>query len=177
MAISPEQFTRRACALKAVVLDVDGVLTDGAIIYGNEKEELKAFNIKDGVGIKLLQAAGLTVAIITGRSSNVVLRRSADLSIDRVIQGREDKRAALLELCEELAISPADCAYMGDDLPDLGAIAIAGLGLTVADAATSVAEAADWQSVAQGGQGAVREAAEAILRARNVLEQLENAYR
>jgi 3-deoxy-D-manno-octulosonate 8-phosphate phosphatase (KDO 8-P phosphatase) len=159
------------------VLDVDGVLTDGRIVYGNDGEELKAFNIRDGLGIKLLQRAGVRVAIITGRRSTIVERRARELAIDTVVQGREDKLVALRELCAEQSLALDECAYMGDDLPDLAAISAAGLGLTVADAEPAVAAAASWQSVRAGGRGAVREACEALLRARGDFEAIEDSYR
>lgn len=159
-----------AARVKLLVLDVDGVLTDGRLYYGNAGEELKAFNIKDGLGIKLLRDAGVQVAIITGRQSDIVRRRATELGIDQVVQGREDKRVALNELCATLNLDREDCAYMGDDLPDLGAIKAAGLGMTVADACAQVREAAEWCSVYNGGCGAVREACEFILSARGELE-------
>lgn len=163
--------------LRLLALDVDGVLTDGRIVYGNDGEELKAFSIKDGLGIKLAQRAGLQVAIITGRSSTIVARRAAELGIDLVVQGREDKLVALRELCASLDITPEECAYMGDDLPDLAAILAAGLGLTVSDAAAPVLEAADWVSARAGGEGAVREACEMILAARGDLDRVLAGYR
>jgi 3-deoxy-D-manno-octulosonate 8-phosphate phosphatase (KDO 8-P phosphatase) len=156
----------RAAHIRLLVLDVDGILTDGRIYYGNSGEELKAFNIRDGLGIKLLQGAGVRVAIITGRQSEIVARRARELGITEVIQGREDKRQALLELCSAGELTVGDCAYMGDDLPDLGAIISAGLGMTVADGSATVREAADWVSSHNGGCGAVREACEFILSAR-----------
>ena len=168
---------RLAEKVRMLVLDVDGVLTDGRLYYGNSGEEFKAFNIKDGLGIKLLQRAGIPVAIITGRSSDSVLRRAGELGIEHLVQGREDKLTALVELCERCDVSPKDCAYMGDDLPDLAAIAAAGLGMTVADGAGAVRAAADWCSEAAGGAGAVREACEFILTAQGYLEQLEGDYR
>ncbi len=168
---------KQAAAIRVLVLDVDGVLTDGRIYYGNAGEELKAFNIKDGLGVKLLQRAGIEVAIITGRSSAIVQRRATELGIERVIQGREDKLAALTELCNDLDVALEHCAYMGDDLPDLAAIAAAGLGLTVADACPAVAAAADWQSANAGGCGAVREACETLLQARGQWSDLESSYR
>ena len=177
MALSPDKFAERARALRALVLDVDGVLTDGRITYGNSGEELKSFNIKDGLGIKLLQQAGISVAIITGRQSEIVKRRAQELGIDHIIQGREDKRSALLELCQQTGMDPIDCAYMGDDLPDLGALLIAGLGLAPADASGAITDAADWQSSLAGGDGAVREAAEAILEARGQRADLEASFR
>jgi 3-deoxy-D-manno-octulosonate 8-phosphate phosphatase (KDO 8-P phosphatase) len=156
----------RAAVVRLLALDVDGVLTDGLIYYSSSGDELKAFNIKDGLGIKLLQKVGVRVAIITGRQSEIVARRARELGIEDVVQGREDKRQALLELCERHKISMEECAYMGDDLPDLGAIIAAGLGMTVADASSTVREAADWRSNYNGGCGAVREACEFILSAK-----------
>ena len=158
-----------AARVKILALDVDGVLTDGRLYYGNNGEELKAFNIKDGLGIKLLRDAGVQVAIITGRSSDIVRRRAQELGIEDIIQGREDKRDALAELCAQRAIAIEDAAYMGDDLPDLGAITAAGLGLTVADGCEEVRAAADWCSRYNGGCGAVREACQYILEARGEL--------
>ncbi len=165
--------TSRAASVRMLALDVDGVLTDGRIYYGNQGEELKAFNIKDGLGIKLLQDAGVKVAIITGRQSEIVARRARELGIEDVVQGREDKLTALKELCAAQGLALTDCAYMGDDLPDLGAINACGLGLTVADATRAVANAAAWQSSMAGGAGAVREACEFILDARGELAARE----
>ncbi len=155
-----------AQGIRLLALDVDGVLSDGRVIYASDGSELKAFNIRDGLGIKLLQRAGVTVAIITGRRSAIVGRRAAELGITDLMEGREDKLTALRELSERLNLSLAECAYMGDDLPDLSAIRAAGLGLTVADAAAEVQAAADWSSAAVGGAGAVREACEWLLRHR-----------
>ncbi len=168
---------KAASALRLLALDVDGVLTDGHIIYGNDGEELKAFNIRDGLGIKLLQRGGLEVAIITGRNSAIVSRRAAELGIELVVQGREDKLVALRELCDNLGLPLTACAYMGDDLPDLAAIRAAGMGLTVSDAAAAVLDAADWVSSRPGGAGAVREACEMILAARGDLERVLADYR
>lgn len=156
----------RATRVRLLALDVDGVLTDGLLYYGNEGEELKAFNIKDGLGIKLLQRAGVNVVIITGRESAIVARRARELGIADVVQGREDKYQALLELCQRRGLRLDECAYMGDDLPDLAAIAAAGLGMTVANASAEVLAAAHWCSARDGGRGAVREACEFILSAK-----------
>lgn len=161
--------------IRLLALDVDGVLTDGRITYGSNGEELKSFNIKDGLGIKLAQRAGIEVAIITGRSSPMVERRAAELGIGTIIQGREDKLLALRELCESRQLTLTQCAYMGDDLPDLAAVRAAGVGMTVADANAAVQQSADWQSSLNGGAGAVREACEALLEARGQLTQLESA--
>lgn len=166
-----------ARGIRLLALDVDGVLTDGRLMYGNDGEELKAFNIKDGLGIKLLQRAGVNVAIITGRRSQIVERRARELGIEHVVQGREDKLEALRELCTTLGLKLQQTAYMGDDLPDLAAIDAAGLGLTVADAAASILHAADWRSSLPGGHGAVREACEALLAARGEWDTLESEFR
>ncbi|MEO1080576.1 MAG: HAD-IIIA family hydrolase [Pseudomonadota bacterium] len=166
----------RALAIRLFALDVDGVLTDGRISYSDTGEELKSFNIKDGLGIKLLQRAGINVAIITGRRSAIVERRARELGIDTIVQGREDKLIALRELCSELEVSLEQCAYMGDDLPDLGAIQAAGLGFSVEDGSRAVREAADWCSSRRGGDAAVREACETLLMARGELASLESGY-
>lgn len=181
MPASPEQTGDAispaiAARVRLLVLDVDGVLTDGRLLYGNNGEELKAFNIRDGLGIKLLQRSGIDVAIITGRQSDIVQRRANELGIHRVIQGREDKRQALEELCAELDLPLAACAYMGDDLPDVAAIRAAGCGLTVANACTAAIRAAQWQSRCRGGEGAVREACEALLVARNAWAAIEESF-
>ncbi|MFK8047746.1 MAG: KdsC family phosphatase [Halioglobus sp.] len=167
----------KAKNIKLLVLDVDGVLTDGRIYYDNSGEELKSFSIKDGLGIKMLQQAGVDVAVITGRQSEIVTRRTTELNIVDVIQGREDKQTALQELCDKRKIDLKHCAYMGDDLPDLSAITSSGLGLTVADATGPVLDAADWRSPSSGGDGAVREACEFILDAQGYLESTLANYR
>jgi len=165
-----------ALAIRLLALDVDGVLSDGRITYSSDGHELKTFNIKDGLGIKLLQRAGVKVAIITGRRSETVARRARELGIADLIEGREDKLTALKELCDQLGLGLDECAYMGDDLPDLAAIRAAGLGLTVADAVSEVRAAADWCSQAAGGAGAVREAAEWLLRSRQQWHGLVEAF-
>jgi len=162
--------------VRLLALDVDGILTDGRIYYTNQGDEIKAFNIKDGLGIKLLQKSGVQVAIITGRTSEIVARRARELGIEDIVQGREDKRDALLELCQRHGLTLAECAYMGDDLPDLGAIIACGLGMTVADGTSRVRDAADWVSSYRGGDGAVREACEYILAARGELDALQAAF-
>lgn len=162
--------------LHLLVLDVDGVLTDGRLYYSESGHETKAFHIHDGLGIKLLQRSGVEVAIITGRSSQLLERRARELGIERVIQGREDKLTALEELLEPLQIEWQHIAYMGDDLPDLAAVRRVGLGMTVANANPLLRQHADWISQLPGGAGAVREAAEFILDAQGKLEALQAAY-
>ena len=120
--------------IKLLVMDVDGVMTNGQVTYSSEGHELKSFNIKDGVGIKRVQAAGIDTAIITGRVSAMVERRATELQIGHLIQGREDKLTALIKLLDTLEIDISRVAYIGDDLPDLDAIKAAGLGACPADA-------------------------------------------
>ena len=159
-----EQLGEKFSKLKLLALDVDGVLTDGKIFYSENGEELKAFNVKDGLGLKQLLRAGIEIAIITARNSKSVEKRSEELGIQRIKQGVKNKRHALTKLCDELKIRIDECAFMGDDLPDIEAMACAGVSMTVADAAPEVIDLADWISSRSGGQGAVREACDMILR-------------
>ncbi len=149
------EATQKAREIKLLVLDVDGVLTDGRLWYGNSGEELKAFHIQDGLGIKLLQSAGVDVAIITGRTSQLVNRRGSELGIKHIVQGREDKLVALRALAGNLEIGLEEIAYVGDDLPDLSAIAAVGLGIAVANAMPYVAQHAAYKTARSGGDGAV----------------------
>lgn len=165
-----------ARAIRLLVLDVDGVLTDGRLWYDNGGEELKAFHIQDGLGIKLLQGTGVTVAIITGRTSALVARRAAELGIRHVIQGREDKLKALGALCGELGIRLDEVAYLGDDLPDLSAIRSVGLGLTVADGHPLIAEHVRYRTQKPGGFGAVREVCELLMQGQGTLEGVFARY-
>lgn len=165
------ELTALAAPVRLLALDVDGVLSDGSLYFDNQGNELKAFYTPDGVGIKMLQQAGVRVAIITGRSSRIVDDRAANLGIEHVVQGRDDKLVALRELCEKLELSLSQCAYMGDDLPDLSAIKAVQLGMAPANAAEAVAAHADWQSTRHGGRGAVREACEMILRGQDKLHE------
>ncbi|MEE4191257.1 MAG: HAD-IIIA family hydrolase [Halieaceae bacterium] len=166
----------KARHIRLLALDVDGVLSDGRLYYGNAGEELKAFYTPDGLGIKLLQAAGIEVIIITGRRSSIVERRAAELGIKRIVQGRDDKLDALKEMLAGTDLALEQVAYMGDDLPDLGAIQAAGLGMTVAGGDEFVASHADWRSQHRGGRGAVREACEFILDAQDRLEEQRQRF-
>ena len=164
--------TEAAKKIKLVLLDVDGVLTDGRLYYGNSGEEMKAFNIQDGLGIKLLQKGDIQVGIITGRVSALLQRRADELSIDPVVQGREDKLTALNELLETMDVQLDEIAFVGDDLPDLAVIRRVGLGITPANGSAIVAAQAHWQTSKAGGQGAVREIAEMILEAQGKLQPI-----
>ena len=169
---------QKAESVKLVVLDVDGVMTDGTLLYGADtKLEMKSFNIKDGLGIKLLQRCGIDVAIITGRTSAAVERRAAELGITELIQGREDKGTALEEVIASRKLDAASVAYMGDDLPDLGAMRLAGLASCPIDAVEAVKNDADWIAPLAGGCGAVRALCDFILRAQGHLPDLNDTFR
>ena len=172
----PSTVIKAAQKIKLILLDVDGVLTDGRLYYGNNGEELKAFDIQDGLGIKLLQKGDIEVGIITGRSSILLTRRTEELGIELVVQGREDKLTALNEILEGRAIDLEEIAFVGDDLPDLAVIRRVGLGITPANGNHIVASQALWQTKKGGGQGAVREVAELILNAQGKLEALLAPY-
>ena len=143
--------------IQLLVMDVDGVMTDGKVTYTSDGQELKSFNIKDGQGIRCVQTLGIETAIITGRTSSMVERRVLELSITHIIQGREDKLTALSDLLERISLSFEQVAYIGDDLPDLTAIESVKLGACPADAAIEVRSKADWVSTLAGGDGCVRE--------------------
>jgi 3-deoxy-D-manno-octulosonate 8-phosphate phosphatase (KDO 8-P phosphatase) len=175
--VPSEEILSAAKNIKFLLLDVDGVLTDGKLYYGNSGEELKAFNIQDGLGIKLLQQAGIQVGIITGRVSALLQRRADELGISPVIQGREDKLTALRELLQGMDLGLNEIAFMGDDLPDLSVINSVGLGITVANASSTLTKEATWQTRRSGGDGAVREAAEMILRAQNKFDTLVEQFK
>ena len=143
--------------IRLLVMDVDGVMTDGKITYSSDGQELKSFNIKDGLGIKRAQASGIETAIITGRTSPMVERRARELGIAHLVQGREDKLSALSDLVDQMNLSLDQVAYIGDDLPDLTAIESVKLGACPADAAIEVKSKASWVSTREGGDGCVRE--------------------
>lgn len=165
MTVPSDVVYQKGRAVRLFALDVDGVLTDGKIIYDSQGVETKEFFVQDGVGIKALQATGIICAIITGRYSPMVERRAKELGIVHIIQGRDDKLQALNELAAQLDIRLDECAYMGDDLPDVLAIKKAGLGLSVPNGNHHAKQVADYITHQSGGNGAVREACELILQA------------
>ncbi len=166
----------RASRIKLVAFDIDGVMTDGGLHYTDDGHELKTFNVQDGLGLKLLQRAGLELAIVTGRNSGVVAARATDLGIAHVFQGVGDKRATVAALLARLGLRWQDCAFMGDDLIDLAVMAECGLAIAPANARPLVCERAHAVTSASGGHGAVREAAEFILAAQGRLASLLAAY-
>jgi len=152
--------------IELLILDVDGVLTDGRLYFGANGESLKAFHVRDGHGIKLLRASGVGVAVISGRRSAAVSRRMRELGVADVVQGCADKVAALDELCTRRGVAPLAAACLVDDTPDLPLMATVGFAGAVADAHPIVRAAAHWISACCGGRGAARELCDAILRAR-----------
>lgn len=172
----PEALLTKAARIKLVALDVDGIMSDGKIYFSAKGDELKSFNILDGLGLKQIMAAGINVAVITGRSSPLTEKRMRDLGIPHLMQGREDKRVALQELVNTLDILPEAIAYMGDDLPDLPAIRYAGLGVTVPNGYWLVREHADYCTRVTGGKGAVRELCDLLLTAGGHLDATLTPY-
>lgn len=156
-----------ARAIRLLVLDVDGVLTDGRLYVSANGEELKAFHVRDGSGLVAVQKAGVTVAIISGRDSGAVRRRAAELGIRHVRQGVADKAHALDELMREIGVQPAELACVGDDTPDVPMLRKAALAVAVADAHPSAVSAAHWVTPSAGGRGAVREVCDLLLRSRS----------
>jgi 3-deoxy-D-manno-octulosonate 8-phosphate phosphatase (KDO 8-P phosphatase) len=152
--------------VRLLVLDVDGVLTDGRLYYGPRGEALKVFHVRDGLGLKLVAAAGITVAVITGRRSGMTARRCRELGVRHLLQGVEDKLAAFQLLRGRLGVSPSVCACVGDDVPDVPLMREVGLSFAVADAHPDARRAAHVITRLAGGTGAVREVCDYLLEAR-----------
>jgi 3-deoxy-D-manno-octulosonate 8-phosphate phosphatase (KDO 8-P phosphatase) len=152
--------------IQLVILDVDGVLTDGRLYFSVRGETLKVFHVRDGHGIKLLMAAGVAVAVFSGRRSAALATRMRELGVPHVVQGCSDKVAALERLTQRLGLNPLNCACLCDDTPDLPLMSAVGVAGAVADAHPVVLAAAHWIARANGGCGAVRELCDALLRAR-----------
>ncbi len=156
----------RAARIRLLVLDVDGVLTDGGLLYSASGEETKRFHVHDGLALVAARNAGLQVAVLSSRASAAVARRMTELGVSEVHQGVADKAGAMDALRARLGLSVAEVAVMGDDLPDLAAMARAGLALAPANAVAEVKRVAHWVARRRGGDGAVREAVEMLLKAR-----------
>lgn len=165
-AVKTLSLAEKALGLKLMVLDVDGVLTDGRVVLDAEGREIKAFDVKDGLGLKLLMRAGIEVALVTGRGSKAVSRRAAELGIEDVFMDIADKKAVCRKMMAERGLNREAVCAMGDDLPDLAMFDESGLCIAVADAVQEVRGRADYITRRGGGQGAVREVAEWILKCR-----------
>jgi 3-deoxy-D-manno-octulosonate 8-phosphate phosphatase (KDO 8-P phosphatase) len=158
--------------IQLLLLDVDGVLTDGSIIYSHDGRETKIFNVKDGLGLKLAMAAGIKVGIVTGRKSPALDHRCRDLGIRYSFVGIQDKAKILKKITEQTGVAPEHTAYIGDDLPDLSLMRRVRLSIAVADAHKTTLGNADWTTSAAGGCGAVREVCEALLKARGMWDKI-----
>jgi len=165
-----------AADIKLLVLDVDGVMTDGKLYFSNNGEEIKAFNTMDGLGLKMLQNAGIKVALITGRQSEIVAVRAQNLGIKHVYQGRDDKINILEELLNTLGMEYSQVAYAGDDLPDLACITQVKMGITVPNGHFLVKDAADAITSREGGNGAVREICDWILQAQEKFDDAVSPF-
>ena len=167
-----------ASRVKMVIFDIDGVLTDGSLFYDNQGQEYKAFNSRDGHGIRMLQDGGIKLALLTGRQSELVLHRAANLGIpeELIYQGYRDKRPAFAALCEKTGIPPEQIAYVGDDVIDLPVMTKVGLPIAVADAHAFVKQHARLITQAPGGRGAAREVCELLLDAQGKLEAMLAGY-
>jgi 3-deoxy-D-manno-octulosonate 8-phosphate phosphatase (KDO 8-P phosphatase) len=169
-------ITEKAKKLKLLILDVDGVLTDGKLFFDHHGNEYKSFHARDGHGIKLLRQTGVEVAVISGRKSNSVALRMKNLGIEHVYQGHENKRAAFNEIIEKIGITSEQAAHVGDDLLDLPIMIRVGLSIAVSDANFAVKQRADWCTTLPGGHGAVREVCDFIMQAQGHFDEVVNAY-
>ncbi len=161
-----DRLRRRLRRVRALVLDVDGVLTDGGLYYGPEGADLRRFDAKDGMGLRLVQEAGIAVAFVTAERGEILMRRAEKLKVRDVYSGVEDKLEALRAFLASRGIAPAEAAYAGDDLNDLPPMGEAGLAIAPADAVAAVRKAAHWVTSLPGGRGAVREICDALLSVR-----------
>jgi 3-deoxy-D-manno-octulosonate 8-phosphate phosphatase (KDO 8-P phosphatase) len=163
--------------VKVLILDVDGVLTDGRIVISDDGQETKCFNVRDGHGLKMIRRAGVEIMFLTGRKSRVVEHRARELGVERVYQGALDKRAVFDEILASTGLAPGQVAYMGDDIVDLPVLRRAGFSVTVRDAHEDVLKAVDLVTQNPGGRGAVREVCEIILKVQGHWETLMERYR
>lgn len=166
----------KAADVQLVIFDVDGVLTDGRLIFGDDGQEYKAFHSRDGHGMKMLRQSGVEVGIITGRTSKVVEHRMANLGIKHVYQGQLDKIPAFEKLIQTLNLKPEQVAYVGDDVMDLPVMFKVGLAIAVADAHSLVVQHAHWQTPHAGGQGAARDVCELIMQAHGTFDAAMQHY-
>ena len=166
----------KAAGIRLIIFDVDGVLTAGSLFLGDDGQEYKAFNSRDGHGIKMLKKYGIEVAIITGRTSQVVEHRMANLGVEHVYQGKLEKLPAYEELAAKLGIPASETAYVGDDVVDLPVMRRVGLAIAVQDAHPLVRTHSHWQTPSPGGRGAARDVCEMLMEAKGVLQDELNRY-
>lgn len=171
-----DNLLAKARRVQLMIFDIDGVMTDGRLLFGPEGECLKAFHVLDGHGIRLLQQAGIPAAIISARQSPMVIRRAQDLGIRHFQLGIQDKLEAFKALLEKTGLSAADCGYMGDDVIDLPILIRAGFSASVPNGHQEVRSRVDYVTQATGGNGAVREICDLILKAQNAYSPLLESY-
>ena len=171
-----KDILEKAARIRLLIFDVDGVLTDGSLFIGDDGQEYKAFNSRDGHGIKMLLGHDIEIAIITGRTSQVVEHRMQNLGITRIYQGQQDKLHAYRELSEELGIADGEIAYVGDDVVDLPVMRLVGLAIAVQDAHPLVRKHSHWQTPSPGGRGAARDVCEMLMEAKGVLNDEMSKY-
>jgi 3-deoxy-D-manno-octulosonate 8-phosphate phosphatase (KDO 8-P phosphatase) len=169
-------IVEKALPVKLLILDVDGVLTDGSIIYNDRGEETKHFHVRDGHGIKMLKRAGIDCALITARSSDVVSHRAKDLGIELVYQGALDKVKAYEDILKKTRLAPHETAYVGDDVVDLAVLKRAGFSVAVSDAVEEVKKRVDYVTEMPGGGGAVREVVDLILKVKGLWDEVMARY-
>lgn len=168
--------TQRAQRVRVLAMDVDGTLTDGRIHIGNQGEIMKSFSVHDGFGLSLLRRSGIRLAIITGRESQIVRRRAAELQIDAVVQGAADKCEALIAVARDFGLTPDQAAFIGDDWPDIGAMRVAALAAAVVTAPPEVRAAAHWVGSARPGEGAVRQLCDWLLTVTDRMPALRRSF-
>ncbi len=171
-----DNIIKKAQVIRLLILDVDGVLTSGIVYYGNDGFEMKGFNLHDGLGIQLLQKTGVTVAIISGKNSDSVVRRLQELKIEHAYLGHNHKLPAYQELKQKLNLADHEIAYMGDDLPDLPVLKRVGLSMTVLQAPDIIKQHVDYVTQKKGGKGAVREACDLIMHAQGHYQSILQSY-
>ncbi len=176
MRLDPVLLMDRACCIRLLVLDVDGVLTDGRIVYDSMGRQIQAFHVHDGMGLKLLDMAGVHVAIISSRRSDALARRAEELNIRFVYQGVSDKISAYRTIAEGLGVMESETAYVGDDWVDIKMLRRVGLAVVVPDSPEPVKDYAHYVTEKRGGAGAVREVCNLILRAQGKWSELLNRY-
>lgn len=171
-----QDLMEKASKIRLVIFDVDGVLTDGSLFYGDDGQEYKAFNSRDGHGMKMLQASGVQIGIITGRTSQVVKLRMDSLGIQHVFQGQLDKLPAYEQMIAQLGLEHEQIAYVGDDVVDLPVMIRVGLAIAVQDAHPLVKQHAHWTTPNRGGHAAARDVCEMIMQAQGTLDQALAKY-
>jgi 3-deoxy-D-manno-octulosonate 8-phosphate phosphatase (KDO 8-P phosphatase) len=174
--VTPLAHMERAARVKVMIFDVDGVLTDGSLTYGPDGEVTKTFYVLDGLGIQLLNRTGVQTAIISARTSPIVIRRAADLGITHVFQGQHDKRLAFAELLNKTGVTAEACGYIGDDVIDLPLFTRVGFAVTVPSGHPEVQHRAHYVTKNPGGRGAVREVCDMVMRAQGTYEQALAPY-